>query len=902
MTIDTLLSTKLHIPEARANLITRSRLVARLAEGLRFGRRLTLVSAPPGFGKTTLIREWAGVTERRVAWLSVDEGDNDAALFLRYVIAALAQADDRVVPNAVGQVLPDSSPSASPQELLIAAVIRLINDLAGIGTDLLLILDDYHLINEFSVHDLVAFLLANQPPGLHIVIGAREDPPLPLALMRARDQVTEIRERDLRFTPEEAAAFLNQTMSLGLSAKSITSLTSRTEGWITGLQLAGLALRQLTGTADEFVAAFAGDDRYIVDYLMAEVLDREPPPGPIRSFLRQTSILDRLSAPLCAALTGRDDAQAMLEHLEGANLFVVPLDNRREWYRYHVLFAEALRLTLAAQERIELHGRAAEWYEHNEMMAEAVPHSLAAQDWDRTARLIEQTARQALTRGETGTLSRWLQALPEAVTRSRPRLCLAYAWVALANGRLDTVEQWVQAAIQAASPDDTQVQGEVTAIRALIAVLRGDTPGAIQLARQALDSLPADDLFLRGLVALNLGLAYDAQGDMAPASLAYSQAQAIGQASGNDLVSLMSESQLADIKLLQSKLHEAAAMYRQIIQSAESGKQLSIATMAYISMGRLLYEWGDLDAATRHLTTAIELSQQWKSADMPATCLVYLAHIRQTQGDVDGTRDLLLQTEQALQGHIISPPTVGTVKAFQARLWIRQGNLEAAKRWVREYQARPSDMPGYPGYLRQVEGATWARVLNAQGKPEAAIQLLDSLLQAAEAAGQTGNVIELLALRALALRAQGQSAQAMTMLERALTLAEPEGYFRIFVDEGEPMRLLLQRMKVEDPRKGAEGGRMQEYIGNLLAAFGEQPASADLHPSSFISQPLVEPLSERELEVLRLIADGFSNAEIASKLVIAQGTVKRHINNIYGKLGVQSRTQAVAKAREIGLL
>jgi len=351
MTIDTLLSTKLHIPEARANLVTRSRLVARLAEGLRLGRRLTLVSAPPGFGKTTLVREWVGVTRRRVAWLSVDEGDNDTVRFMRYVIAALAQADDRA-----GQALLQSSPSASPQELLTA----LINDLAGTGADLLLVLDDYHLIREFAVHDLVAFLLANQPPGLHVVIGTREDPPLPLARMRARDQVIEIRERDLRFTPEEAAAFLNQTMSLGLSSESIASLESRTEGWITGLQLAGLALRQLAGAADEFVAAFAGDDRYIVDYLMAEVLDREP--EPVRAFLRQTSILDRLSAPLCDALTGGDDSQAMLEHLESANLFLVPLDNRREWYRYHVLFAQVLRLTLTLQECIELHNKAAGWF------------------------------------------------------------------------------------------------------------------------------------------------------------------------------------------------------------------------------------------------------------------------------------------------------------------------------------------------------------------------------------------------------------------------------------------------------------------------------------------------------------------------------------------------------------
>jgi LuxR family maltose regulon positive regulatory protein len=364
MTSDTLLSTKLLIPPARANMVARPRLIDRLGEGLRLGRRLTLVSAPPGFGKTSLIREWVAATQWRVAWLSIDEGDNDEARFLRYVSAALGQADERI-----GLPAQASSPPASPQELLIA----LINNLAHTTTEVLLVLDDYHLISEFAVHDLVAFLLSNQPLRFHLVIGTREDPPLPLARLRSRDQLTEIRERTLRFTPEEAAAFLSQTMNLGLSPASVASLTARTEGWITGLQLAGLALRQLAAqvgplapgqrlqsAADDFVAAFAGDDRYIVDYLMAEVLDHEP--EHVRSFLRQTSILDRLSAPLCDALTGQDDSQAMLEHLEGANLFLILLDNRREWFRYHVLFAEVLRLTLTAQESVELHKKAATWF------------------------------------------------------------------------------------------------------------------------------------------------------------------------------------------------------------------------------------------------------------------------------------------------------------------------------------------------------------------------------------------------------------------------------------------------------------------------------------------------------------------------------------------------------------
>lgn len=368
MTAETLLATKLHIPAARPDAVGRARLVAALDEGLRLGHRLTLVSAPPGFGKTVLIREWIETLPRPTAWLTLDESDGDAGRLARYVIAALAQASDGVRQAAAGL-----SPPASPQELAIAAI----NSLAATGAELVLVMDDYHAIRELQAHSLVAFFLANQPPGLHLVIGTREDPPLPLARLRALDQVTEVRERALRFTQAEATAFLNQTMRLGLSAASVALLAARTEGWIAGLQLAGLALRQ-AGTADEFVAAFAGDDRYIMDYMMAEVLDRIP--EPLRVFLRQTSILDCLCAPLCAALTGRDDSQAILEELEAANLFVVSLDNRREWYRYHVLFAEVLRLTLTGQEQIELHTQAAAWFQAHGSDDLAAHHArLAAQ-------------------------------------------------------------------------------------------------------------------------------------------------------------------------------------------------------------------------------------------------------------------------------------------------------------------------------------------------------------------------------------------------------------------------------------------------------------------------------------------------------------------------------------------
>jgi LuxR family maltose regulon positive regulatory protein len=362
MTAEPLLATKLHLPLARPNLVLRARLLEQLQEGLRLGRRLTLVSAPPGFGKTTLLRAWAGATERRVAWLAVDEGDNDPARLARYLVAALHQADERL-----GAALMGAASEVTAQELLVA----LINDLAQSGAEILFVLDDYHLLSAFATHDLLTFLLENQPAGLHVAIGTREDPPLPLARLRARDQVTEIRERSLRFGVTEAAAFLNQTMRLGLSAAAVTTLVARTEGWITGLQLAGLALRE-QGDADALASAFAGNDRYVVDYLVAEVLERAP--APLRAFLRQTSVLERLSAPLCNALTERDDAQAMLEHLDAANLFLIPLDNRREWYRYHALFADMLRLTLTVPERQTLHQRAAAWLEAHGLGELAAPH------------------------------------------------------------------------------------------------------------------------------------------------------------------------------------------------------------------------------------------------------------------------------------------------------------------------------------------------------------------------------------------------------------------------------------------------------------------------------------------------------------------------------------------------
>ncbi len=905
---DLLLVTKLYIPPASHNLVSRPRLTARLNDGLRCP--LTLVSAPAGFGKTTLLSEWIhslaltpapsssgrGEMEARAAWVSLDCGDNDPARFWAYFIAALETLQAGIGESAMA--LLQSSPMP-PVEMFLTS---LINAVAAIPQDFALVLDDYHVIESQAVHDAVAFLLDHLPPAMHLIIASRADPPLPLPRLRARGQLVELRAADLRFTPDEAAAFLNQVMSLGLTPEHIATLENRTEGWIAGLQLAALSMQGREDISG-FLAAFAGSQHYILDYLVEEVLQRQP--AGIQTFLLRTSILDRMTGPLCDAVLGEmspASGQETLDYLEHANLFIIPLDDRRQWYRYHHLFGEFLRSRLKQvqpEHVVGLHRRAAEWYEQGVaslgdkgLAIDAIRHALEAADFERAARLIEQHARETLMRGETGTLQGWLRALPESLVRARPYLGLARAWSLVVAGQLDIAEPYVQEATQLAAPADVKIQGEAAALNAFIATLRGDVPRAIEFARQALECLPADDLFLRGLAALNLGMAYDISEDIAAASQAYTEAQAIGQAAGNSLLSLMAMVQLADLKVQQGQLRAAGDLYQQAIRLASGpGKQLPFTGVAYASLGRLLYEWNDLDGAARCLTTCVDLGRQWISADMRLTGSVSLAQVRQAQGDAASAQELSREAEQTMRhGQMVSPPTVGVARAYQARLWLRQGAIEAAVRWADEHRARSGDTAGYPGYLRHIEGASWARVLMAQGQMESAADLLESLRRAAESAGQMGYVIELMALQALVFQSVGDSARAATTLAQALQLAEPEGYGRTFVDEGEPMRALIERLEIRD-------WRLKTYVQRLLASFELSPT-----PISNLQSPISDLLSEREREVLRLIADGLSNQEIAARLVVAVSTIKTHINNVYAKLDVRNRTQAVARARELDLL
>jgi LuxR family transcriptional regulator, maltose regulon positive regulatory protein len=899
-----LLTTKLYIPQAHPNLVPRPRLSERLEEGMR--RKLTLISAPAGFGKTTLLSEWRMMhsgDEYPVSWISLDEGDSDLARFLSYFVAALQTISEGIGEAALASL---RSPQPPPIESVLTA---LINEVAAIPNDFALVLDDYHLIEAEPIHSAIAFLLEHLPPRMHLVIASRTEPPLPLSRLRARNQLTELRATDLRFTTGETAAFLEGLMGLELSAEDIEALERRTEGWIVGLQLAALSMQSREDTSG-FIEAFTGTNRYVLDYLADEVLQMQP--EQVQTFLLQTSILDRLTGPLCDAVIGQSNGQAMLEGLEHANLFLVPLDQERRWYRYHHLFSDFLRSRLRRiqPKRVpELHRRAAGWYEEHGAITEAVGHALAAEDFERAARLVEQTRAAMITRDELNTLLGWLKALPDELVRSRPPLCLAYAWVLVLTGQVDAVEARLRDAEFAldagsAEPEERdRVLGETAAARAEVARMRGDMPRAIELSHQALEILPEDTLLLRSVVALNLGSAYWISGDTTAASQASSEATVLSQAAGNIYVTLVALRGLALVKAAQGRLREAAELYRRALRlGPERGYELlPVMGYVYVGLGELLREWNDLEAASHFLTEGIELCKQGGLVVPLPDGYISLSRVKQAREDTAGAFATVQEAEQLMRRHNISL-LVAKLAAHRARLSLAQGDVEAIARWAGESDLGVDDELSFQ---REFEHTTLARVLIAQDKTGEAQQLLERLLAAAGADERVGSLIEILALRALALQAASDMGGAVNALARALSLAEPEGYVRVFADEGAPMAALLP--KVLEAQK--EGGLAptspnisRKYVGKLLAAIKARTASPTGMSLSATAGSLVEALSERELEVLRLVALGASNREIARKLFISLSTVKTHINNIYRKLEVRTRTQAVARARELKLL
>ncbi len=925
-----LLSTKLFIPQVRQlhDVLPRPRLVERLKTGL--SGRLTLISAPAGFGKTTLLTEWIPHSDRCVCWLSLDEADNDLTRFLTYIIAALQRLKGDFGRTLLVML---QSPQPPAIESLMTA---LVNEITATLDEFALVLDDYHLLHVPAVHAAVAFLLNNLPPTMHLILTSRADPPLSLARLRARRQLNEIRAADLRFTPDEAAAFLNEVIGLSLSVEDITALETRTEGWIAGLQLAALSM-QGRRDSTSFIQAFTGSHVYVVDYLTEEVLQRQP--ENVQTFLRQTSILERLSGPLCDAVTGGKEGQAILEQLQQNNLFIIPLDDERRWYRYHHLFAELLRARLeqAYPERVpELHRRASRWYEQQGLFAEAVQHALAAGDDALAAQLIELLARPMQLRGEMMTLMGWLSALPEAELQARPQLGLIYAWGLTTNGQVLVAERRLQDMEHRLTTlgDRDNLLGEVTVIRARIALIRGDYPRVIELARQTLAHLPEDQLLLRALTYVSLGSACIPLGELERAGQSLTLASTLYQASGQPAMALLPLRQLARVQIQQGRLNQVDQTTQEALRlGARSGQHSPLVGYTYISLGELWYERNDLTAAGRYFTDGLALVELGGTEDVLNMMNLVDAHLglawlKQIQGDPQGALELSRRiepiwgqlartiqprsdgdTESARRSEQqtepgISRPALGSlyhdrIAACQVRLWLSQGNISAAGQWV---QSREWSLEGEITFFQETRFMTLARVLIAQGKYEPALTLLARLLDAAETVGRMGRVIELLALQALALYAHGRESEALVPLERALVLAEPEGYLRTFVDEGPPMAALLHEAHAR--------AIMPAYIVKLLAAFPKDEGgrwkaeehSAPLHPSSFIPQPLIEPLSKRELEILSLLAQGLTNLEIGRQIFISDQTVKVHIRNIFGKLGVNSRRQAVAQARALGLL
>jgi LuxR family maltose regulon positive regulatory protein len=882
--------------------------VERLNEGLH--RKLTLISAPAGFGKTTLVSEWISNCGRPVAWLSLDEGDNNPTRFLIYLVAALQTIAPKI---GIGVLAALQSPQPPPVESILTT---LFNEITTISDNFVLILDDYHVVDSPPVGQALTFLVEHMPPQMHLVIATREDPPLPLARLRARGQLTELRAADLRFTPAEAADFLKTVMSLDLSPEDITALEVRTEGWIAGLQLAALSMLGRSDTAG-FIQAFTGSHRFVLDYLAGEVLERQP--ERVRNFLLQTAILDKLCTPLCNAVTGREDAKEILDILERNNLFLIPLDDKRQWYRYHHLFADVLQAHLmeAQPEQVShLHQRASAWYEQNGSPPDAIRHALAAKDFDNAARQIELTYLAMDSSFQSATWLGWVQKLPEEVIRVRPVLSTQAANALLDIGeveasasRLHDAERCLNGPLNGMIVVDEEQLKPLPAMIAMahanIAQLEGDLPATVKYAEMALQLTPEDDLFRRAQATVILEFTHWASGDLEAAYKAMMDWMNSMQKAGNMAFVVASAFALADILIALGRLREAVRAYQQSLQlAAMPGEEVQqITAHHYLGLAMLFHEMGDDETALQQLQKARELGKQTTLIDWHYRWYLAQARLKQDEGDLDIALTLL---EEARRVYVRNPiPDTRPIDALKAKVYLKQGQLAKAQEWVRDRGLTAADEISYLG---EFEHITFVQVLIAEYQSNQdensilqAIALLERLLKAAEAQKRMGSVIEILITQTLAYQAQGDLPLAFTVLERTLTIAEPEGYIRLFLDEGEPMRSLISDFRSQIKKQSSSQEHpLLGYLEKLLLAF-TQPVNKQATTSNVKSE-IIEPLSERELEVLHLIAKGLSNVEISQRLFLALSTVKGHNRIIFNKLQVQRRTEAVARARELGLL
>jgi LuxR family maltose regulon positive regulatory protein len=881
-----ILVTKLFIPAVRPNLVRRSHLIERLDKGL--DRKCTLVCAPAGFGKTTLVTEWLDhlrgdlnsnnqIEKTEFIWLSLDEADNDPTRFLAYMSAALGQIEQIDTAEATSML-------QSPQLPAVESILTpLINQAAALPNRVVFVLDDYHLIEAQPVHDALAFLIANLPPQMHLVIATREDPLLPLSRLRVRRQISELRAADLRFTNAEAAEFLNQIMGLDLSPADIATLERRTEGWIAGLQLAAITMRSLEDTAS-FIQSFSGSNRLVLDYLIEEVLNQQS--EDIQQFLLQTSILNRISGPLCNAVTQQDRGQQVLEYLEKANLFVVPLDNQRQWYRYHQLFADLLRNRLPQTNitpQSELHIRASQWYEDNGLEVEAFHHAAVANDLERAERLIEGKGMPLSFRGVVTPVLDWLESLPKTVLDSRPSLWVTYAQAELTIGRMTAVEKKLLAAEAALdgcelNEENRDLIGRIANVRANVAVGHRQLETILAQSQRALEFLHPENLTHRTATTWKLGVAYELQGDRVTAKQAYTEAISICKTSGNLYTQILATTGLANILLAENQLHQAAETYRKVLDLV-GDLPIPVAPHVHLCLAKISYEWNDLEAAQQHAEECFQVAQPYKrSYDIYVACQVFLARLKIAQGDLTGAEKTLTQADQSAKQHNFGSQ-IPEITAIKVLTKIKQGDITAAARLAQNH-----DIP-----LSQ------ARVFLAQKEPTAALALLEPIRHQAIDKCLLDEQLKVKVLEAIIHYRQAEKRQAVHILADALDLAESGGFVRTFVDEGPLMaRLLYEALSFEIAR---------DYVQRLLAAFSKNELESAI-PSKMQStdSEWIEPLTERELDILQLMAEGLTNPQIGQRLYLALNTIKAHSRNIYGKLGVNNRTQAVLKAKSLGII
>lgn len=878
------------MPRPRPDVVPRPRLTQILNDGLY--HKLTLVSAAAGFGKTTLLSQWIAGLDQPVAWLSLSEDDGEITRFIAYVVAALRTIAPDAGESTLGML--QSTQAPAPDALLTV----LLNEITAIPHEFVFVLDDYHVLDALAIDEALGFLLEHIPPQMHLVIATREDPPLPLARLRARGQLTELRVAELRFAHDEAAAFLNQMTGLDLSPEAVAALEARTEGWIAGLQMAALSMQGREDTAS-FIEAFTGSHRFVLDYLVEEVLQRQP--GHLRNFLLQTSILNGLNASLCDAVMGQQNSKTRLETLERGNLFVIPLDDTRDWYRYHHLFADALHANLVNEQNEalpDLHLRASIWYEQHDMFPRAIHHALAAQAMERAADLIEGIWLHMDQTYQSKTWLAWVRALPEAIIVARPYMCIGCGWALMNEGQFDEADARLQAAerLLDAQPADDQtryMQASIASAHTYRFLSLGDIPNTIASGQRALDLLPdaeVGQLNRRQAMSL-LGIAYWVSGDLPAADQALSTLMdewlkigVIGDALALAFV-------MADIRLTLGHLQAAIRVCQHALNIAAQQPHVMALELPdlYRSRGDLYREMNDLQQAEDTLLLSVELGESTSLPDWQHRMYVVQAKMRWIEGDLDGALALLDEAER--QFRLTPLPDAQPASAWRARIWIEQGKLDQAHAWVQQQGLSVDDDLHF---LREFEHMTLARLLLAQaqrGQPDAldtADALLDRLYQSAYEGGRMGHIIEIRNLQALALVIQGDSSAALLPLQEALTLAEPEGYVRTFVDEGPLMASLLHQ--------ALQAGIDPAYVTRLIAAFGEQEAAA---PGQIGT---LDALSDRELDVLRLLGTELSGPEIADHLMVSLNTMRTHTKNIYSKLSVNSRRAAVRRAEELNLL